>query len=54
MGDVVVGGCLGLSNHEMIEFLILGKVRRRVSKITTMDSRRADFDLFRMLVERVP
>ncbi|GAB0202648.1 hypothetical protein GRJ2_002730400 [Grus japonensis] len=25
VGDVVVGGCLGLSNHEMIEFSIHGK-----------------------------
>ena len=54
VGDVVAGGCLGLSNHEMIEFLILGEVRRGVSKTTTMDFRRADFGLFRTLVERVP
>ena len=37
MGDVVVRGCLGLSDHEMIEFLTLGEVKREVSKITTMD-----------------
>jgi len=28
VGDVVVGGCLGLSDHEMIEFLINGEVKR--------------------------
>ncbi|GAB0189143.1 hypothetical protein GRJ2_001380200 [Grus japonensis] len=54
LGDVVVGGCLGLSDHEMIRFLIHGKVRRGISKTTTMDFQRADFGLLRTLVERVP
>ena len=54
MGDVVARGCLGLSNHEMIEFWILGEVGRGVSKTTIMDFWRADFGLFRTLVERVP
>ncbi|GAB0183522.1 hypothetical protein GRJ2_000817500 [Grus japonensis] len=54
-GDVVVGGRLGLSNREMIEFSILGKIRKGVSKTASMDLRRADFGLFRdTLVERVP
>ncbi|KAK4828567.1 hypothetical protein QYF61_027657 [Mycteria americana] len=54
VGDVVVGGHLGLSDHDMIEFSIHSKVRRGVRKTTTMDFQRADFDLFRTLVERVP
>ncbi|GAB0210105.1 hypothetical protein GRJ2_003476300 [Grus japonensis] len=54
VGDVVVRGCLGLSDHEMTEFSILGEVRRGISKTTTMDFRRADFGLLRTLVERVP
>ncbi|KAK4823437.1 hypothetical protein QYF61_002123 [Mycteria americana] len=37
-----------------LEFLIQGEVRRGVSKTTTMDFQRADFGLFRTLVERVP
>jgi len=37
----------------MIEFMILGEVKREVSKTTTMDFWRADFGLFRTLVERV-
>jgi len=53
VGDVVIGGHLGLSNHEMIEFTILGEVKRGASKTTTMVFQRADFGLFRMLVERV-
>ncbi|KAK4810604.1 LOW QUALITY PROTEIN: hypothetical protein QYF61_007341 [Mycteria americana] len=38
----------------MTEFLILGEVRRGVSRTATLDFRRADFGLFRRLVERVP
>ena len=51
---MVVGGCLGLSDHEMIEFFVRGEVRRGAIKTTTMDFQRADFVLFRALVERVP
>ncbi|KAM9591180.1 uncharacterized protein ACIBXB_006077 isoform 1-T3 [Morphnus guianensis] len=54
VGDVVVGGRLGLSDHEMIGFSILGEARKVVSKTTTMDFRRANFGLFKALVERVP
>jgi len=54
VGDVVIGGCLGLSDHEMLEFSVHGEVKRRSSKTTTMDIWRADFGLFRTLVERVP
>ena len=54
VGDVVVGGCLGLSDHEMIEFTVLGEVNKGVSKTTTVDFRRADFGLLRTLVESVP
>ncbi len=50
----MIGGHLELSDHEMIEFSIIGEVRRGISKTTTMDFRRADFGLFRTLVERVP
>ncbi|KAK4815187.1 LOW QUALITY PROTEIN: hypothetical protein QYF61_021047 [Mycteria americana] len=52
--DVMVGGCLGQSDHEMIEFLIHGEAARGVSKTATLDFRRVDFGLFRRLVERVP
>jgi len=38
----------------MIEFSVLGEVKRGASKTTTMDFQRANFGLFRMLVERVP
>ena len=51
VGDVVVGGCLG---HSDIEFSIVGEVRRGVHKTSTLDLWRADFGLFRRLVQRVP
>ncbi|PKU29972.1 hypothetical protein llap_19725 [Limosa lapponica baueri] len=54
VGDVVVGGCLGLSDHELVKFSILSDVRRGVSKTSTLDFDRADFSLFRTLAERVP
>ncbi|KAK4823326.1 hypothetical protein QYF61_000928 [Mycteria americana] len=54
VSDVMAGGCLGQSDHEMIEFLIRGEVRRGVSRTATLDFRRADFGLFRRLVDRVP
>ncbi|KAK4822072.1 hypothetical protein QYF61_009333 [Mycteria americana] len=54
VSDVMVGGCLGQSDHEMIEFLIRGEAARGVGKTATLDFRRADFSLFRRLVDRVP
>ncbi|KAK4815716.1 hypothetical protein QYF61_006754 [Mycteria americana] len=54
VSHVMVGDCLGQSDHEMIEFLIRGEVARGVSRTATLDFRRADFGLFRRLVERVP
>ncbi|KAK4813827.1 hypothetical protein QYF61_001831 [Mycteria americana] len=54
VSHVMVGGRLGQSDHEMMEFLIRGEAARGVSKTATLDFRRADFSLFRRLVERVP
>jgi len=38
----------------MVEFSVRGEVKRGASKTTTMGFWRADFGLFRMLIERVP
>jgi len=54
VGDVVRGGHLGFSDHGMTEFSVQGEVKSGASKTTTMGFQRADFGLFRMLVERVP
>ena len=39
---------------KMIVFLILGEVRRGGSKTSTLDFQRDNFELFRILIERVP
>ncbi|RMC21953.1 hypothetical protein DUI87_02824 [Hirundo rustica rustica] len=54
VGDVEVGGRLGHSDHEIIEFSIIGEIRRNINKISTLDFRRADFGLFKRLIQRVP
>ena len=48
------GDCLGQSDHEIVEFSILGDVRRVTSKTAILNFKRADFDPFRTLVARVP
>ena len=54
VGGMMTGSCLGQSDHDMVEFLILGEVSKGDSRTTTLDFWRADFGLFRMLVWRVP
>ncbi|KAK4825574.1 LOW QUALITY PROTEIN: hypothetical protein QYF61_000573 [Mycteria americana] len=54
VSHVMVGGRLGQSDHKMIEFLICGEAARGISRTATLDFQRADFGLFRRLVERVP
>lgn len=38
----------------MMEFLVLGEIRRRVNRTATLDLWRSDFGLFSRLVGRVP
>ncbi|GAB0183845.1 mitochondrial enolase superfamily member 1 [Grus japonensis] len=54
VGSVKLKGSLGCSNHEMVDFKTLQAVRRALSKLTTLDFRKADFCLFRDLLGRVP
>jgi len=51
---MMVGGHLGHSHHEMIEFMIPEEVRRGLSRTAALDFQRADFGLFKRLVGRVP
>jgi len=48
--DVKVGGSLGCSDHDMVEFRILRRGSRAISKIKTLDFRRANFGLFKELL----
>lgn len=53
LGNVMAGGYLEHSNHEMIEFLILREIRSRASRTAISDFWRVDFALFRRLVDKV-
>ncbi|KAJ7423618.1 rna-directed dna polymerase from mobile element jockey-like [Pitangus sulphuratus] len=52
MGDVVVRGHLGYSDHAMIEFSILRDAERAINKTSALDFWRANFSLLRRLVQR--
>lgn len=49
-----VRSCLGWSNRKVVEFSFLVKLRKRVSKTSTLDFWRVDFELSRTLVRSVP
>ena len=53
MDDVAVGGRLGHSDHEIIEFSILREARRGGSRTAMLDFQKADSDLFRQLLDRM-
>ena len=52
--DLAVGGRLGHSDHEIIEFSVLRETRRGGSRTDILDFKRAVFVLFRHLLERIP
>jgi len=52
--NVKVGGSLGCSDHEMVEFRILHGGSRAISRIKNLDFRRANFDLFKELLGGIP
>ncbi|KAJ7413473.1 cytosolic phospholipase A2 beta-like isoform X4 [Willisornis vidua] len=54
VSEVEIGGCLGQSDHEVIEFKISVGRRKSASKISTLDMRRADFRQLWELVSKVP
>ncbi|PKU28282.1 glycerol kinase [Limosa lapponica baueri] len=49
-----VGGSLGCSDHQKIEFRIMGSMCKTTSRIETLDFRRANFDLFKNLLGEIP
>ena len=54
MEGVKVGGRLGCSDHEVVEFRILRGVRRVISRIKTLDLRTTKFALFKELLGGIP
>jgi len=51
---VKAGDSLGCSDHEMFEFRILRRGSRAISRIKTLDFRRANFGLFKELLGGIP
>lgn len=51
--DVKAGGCLGSSDHKIVEFRILRGGSEGKSRTTALDFRRADVNLFRDLIGRI-
>ena len=54
VGEVANGGCLGRSDHEVVEFKIFGDRRKTATKTSTLNMGKADFGLLRELVSQVP
>jgi len=52
--DVKFGGRLGCSDHEMVEFRIQRGGSKAISRIKTLDLRRANFGLFKELLGGIP
>jgi len=52
--DVKAGGRLDCSDHEMVEFRIVRGGSRAISRIKTLDFRRANFGLFKELLGGIP
>ena len=48
-----VGSSLGSNDHEMVEFRNLQEGSRPISSIKTLDFRRANFGLFKELIEGI-
>ena len=50
----MVGGSLGCSNHKMVKFKVLGGRCKAISRIATLEFRRASFDFFKDLLGSIP
>jgi len=49
-----VGGSLGCSDHDMVEFMILCGGSRTICRITALDFRKVNFGLFKNLLGGIP
>lgn len=52
--EVKIGGSLCCSDHALIQFVILRDVSLAKSKVRTFNFRRANFQLFKKLVDEIP
>ena len=54
IGDIRFGHCLGCSDCAIVEFTLSSYMRQSKSKIRKLNFRKANFQLFRELVNRTP
>lgn len=54
IGDMRIGGCLGCSDHVVVEFMLQRKMRHAKCKIRALIFRKAKFQLFGELVNKTP
>ena len=52
IGNIRIGGCLGCSDHGMVEFILQREMRRAKNKIRMINFRKTEFQLFRELVNK--
>jgi len=52
IGDIRIGGCLGCTDHGVVEFTLLRDIRQAKSKIRKLNFRKSQ--LFRELVNNTP
>ena len=52
IGDAKTGGSLGCSHHALVEFTVLKDTGQAKSKVRTLNFRKANFQLFKELVNR--
>lgn len=52
--EVKIGGSLGLSYHDLVDFTLLRDVGQVKTKVRTHNFRRANFQLFKELVDSTP
>jgi len=54
IGDIKTGGSLGYSDHALVEFTLLRDMGRVTSIVRTLNSRKANFQVFKELVSMTP
>ena len=54
IGDTRIGGCLGCSDHAMVELMLQRDMRQTKSKIRMVNFKKAKFQLFGEFINRTP
>lgn len=54
IGEMVIGGCLGHSDHQVVDFQIVSDRGKTAINTSTLAMGRADFWLLKDLVSKVP